>query len=102
MQCAEILTDCIVNNRLCDYEKTWQSRFNKEIQIGLKMRKVYEKLSPEDLKELFSLMKQHKEVLEKYGDFENHSKIIYALVSDAQMRSFLGDLLLHVFRDLHI
>jgi len=102
MQCAEILTDCIANNQISEYERLWQARFSKEIQIGLNMRKVYEKLSPQSLKELFALMKQHKEVLEKYGDFENHSRIIYALVSDAQMRSFLGDLLLHVFRDLHI
>jgi geranylgeranyl reductase family protein len=98
MRCAEILADCIVRNRLSEYEKKWQSRFSREMAVGLKIKKLYAELGGENLKKLFILLKKNKEILEELGDFENHSKVIYALVRSTGLRSFLGDIFLHIFR----
>ncbi|HTZ11191.1 MAG TPA: NAD(P)/FAD-dependent oxidoreductase, partial [Candidatus Margulisiibacteriota bacterium] len=98
MRCAEILAECIVTNRLSEYERKWQSRFSREIAVGLKIKKLYSELGEDNLRKLFTLLKKNKAVLEDLGDFENHSKVIYALVRSTGLRSFLGDIFLHIFR----
>jgi len=100
MRCAEILADCIINNRPLDYEKQWQIRFGREIEIGLKLRKLYSSLGQDNLAKLFSLLKENKDMLEEFGDFENHSKIVYALIKNNNFRNLLGDIFLHIFKDL--
>ena len=98
MRCAEILANCIINNRISDYEKEWQAKFGKEIQIGLKIRKIYRSLSQENINKLFTLLKRNKGILEKFGDFERHSLAISVLVNNNQLRSFLGDVLINMMR----
>ena len=100
MRCAEILVDCIINDRLADYQKQWQAKFSREIEIGLKIRKLYSSLSEDNLVRMFSLLKKNKAVLEELGDFENHSKVVYTLIKNADFRSLLGDIFFHIFKDL--
>jgi digeranylgeranylglycerophospholipid reductase len=101
MRCAEILAECILRNRLGNYEKQWQKKFSHEIDIGLKMRKLYAGLSDEGLTQIFSLLKKHKEFLEEVGDFENHSKVVYALVKDSRFRKLVGDIFFSLAGDLY-
>ena len=42
--CAEILADCITRGRLAEYEKHWLGKFGREIEVGLKMKRLYEEL----------------------------------------------------------
>jgi geranylgeranyl reductase family protein len=98
MRCVEILVDCIINDRLCDYEKNWKTRFNKEIQIGLKIRRLYESLGKDNLSKIFSLLKRNKGIIEKFGDFENHSKVIFALLDNLRSPTFLKKILLDIIR----
>ncbi len=101
MRCAEILANCILHNRLVDYEKQWKKKFSHEIEIGLKMRKLYAGLSEEGLTQVFSLLKKQKGLLEEMGDFENHSKVVYALVRDPRFRKLVGDIVFRLAGDLY-
>jgi digeranylgeranylglycerophospholipid reductase len=98
MRCAEVLAECIAAGRISEYERQWQSRFGRELEIGLKIKTIYAELGSENLKRIFNLLKENKHVLEELGDFENHSKVIYALIKNTGLRSILGDILLHIFR----
>lgn len=102
MRCAEILSDCIIKKKFNEYEKRWQDRFGREIQIGLKIRKVYESLSYDNIAKIFRLLKRNKGVLEKFGDFENHSKTLSALIKGSHLKSFLGKILLGIIKDIKI
>ena len=98
MRCAEILVDCIIKRKFKDYEKLWQKKFLREIEVGLRFRRLYEGLSKNNLAKLFALLKRNKGLLEKAGDFENHSKIIFALVKNTHLPSLFGDILLNIFK----
>lgn len=99
MRCAEILVDCIVENRFGDYEKEWKHRFWREVMIGLKLKQVYERLSHEDIRELFSALKENASIIEDYADFENHSKIISMLIKSPKLQFLLGKVIISLFED---
>ncbi len=101
MRCAEILAECILSNRINDYERRWQNKFSGEIDIGLKIRKLYSGLSDKNLAGVFLLFKKNKLLLEEMGDFENHSKVIYALLKDSRFRKLAGDIFLNLATDLY-
>jgi geranylgeranyl reductase family protein len=98
MRCAEILADCLINNKSYDYERQWRARFSREIEIGLKIRKLYASLDKENLTKIFSLFKKNKNVIEEFGDFENHSQVVYLLVKNTQLRNLLGKIFLNILR----
>lgn len=94
MRCAEILCDCIVNNRLNLYEKRWRSKFGSEIEFGLKIKRLYEELDDENLSKVFKLLKNNRGILERFADFDGHSDIILRLVKMDGAQKILGRLLL--------
>lgn len=102
MRCAEILVDCILNNKPRDYERMWRARFGREIEIGLKMRQIYNKLSYNNIKKIFDFLKNNVDLLEHFGDFENHSKVVSALVSNEGMKSLLGEALANIIKDIKL
>jgi len=77
LKTAEILVECIHEGKLVEYDQRWKSKFGKEIKFGLWARKVYERLNKneQELENIFSLFKEHKEFIERVANFENHSKI---------------------------
>lgn len=102
MRCAEILVDCILQNRLFDYERQWRQRFEREIQIGLKIRQIYQQLSNENIEKIFNLLKENVDILEQFGDFENHSKVISVFINTPRLYSFLGKLLINIVQDIKL
>jgi geranylgeranyl reductase family protein len=102
MRCAEILTDCILENRIKDYEHECKKRFGKEMEIGLKVRQVYQDLNPSETKKLFTVLKDHAEIIEKFGDFENHSKVLPLIIKDARLQVLLGRVLFGLLKDIFI
>jgi len=98
MRCAEILASCILQERFSDYEKEWRQRFEKEINIGLKFRQVYEGMSSEDADKLFSVLKNNRDVIERFADFENHSKVISMIIKDPQLQILLGKVFINMIK----
>jgi len=101
MRCAEILVDCLVENRPQDYEKTWKERFEREINSGIKIRRFYEKLSPNDIEEIFKVLKNNVDLIEEFGDFENHSKVLSLILKNPRLQVILGKVLINIFKDIY-
>jgi len=102
MRCAEILVDCIVQNKLCEYEKQWHAKFMREIKIGLNIRDIYENLNLENLTRLFLFFKKNKYIIEKFGDFENHSKVFSAILRNPHLQTLLNKALNSIIKDISI
>lgn len=100
MRCAEILADCISKNKPNEYEKAWKNRFAREISIGIKIRRLYEKLNHEDAKEIFAILKDNLSLIEEFGDFENHSRIISLFIRNPRLQVILGKVLINIFKDI--
>lgn len=101
MRCAEILVDCILQNRFDDYQKKWQERFSREINIGLKIRQIYTKMSQDNIEKIFAIFKENVAIIEKFGDFENHSKVISEIIKNPKLQILLGKVLFAVIRDMN-
>ncbi len=101
MRCAEILVDCILQNRFDDYQKKWQEKFSREINIGLKIRQVYSKLSQDNTKKLFTIFKDNVDTIEEFGDFENHSRVISEIIKKPKLQILLGKVLFAVIKDMN-
>lgn len=101
MRCAEILVDCILRNKPDDYQKKWQERFGREIDIGLKIRQVYTRLNPDNMGRLFSIFKENVSLIEKFGDFENHSKIISEIIKNPRLQILLGKVFFTLIKDMN-
>lgn len=102
MRCAEILVDCVINKRLCDYEKIWHDKFGREIEIGLQVRQIYQQLSHDTLAKLYAVLKKNADLFERFGDFENHSKFISAIFRTPGLQGILGKILLNVLKNIEI
>ena len=101
MRCADILVDCISQNRPDDYQKRWQERFGREINIGLKIRQIYTKLSQDNIAKLFAIFKENVNIIEKFGDFENHSKVISEIIKSPKLQILLGKVIFSLIKDIH-
>jgi digeranylgeranylglycerophospholipid reductase len=102
MRCAEILTDCISENRVKDYEHECVRRFGKEMEIGLKVRQIYQDLHPGDTKKLFTILRDNSEIIEEFGDFENHSRVLSLIIKDSRLQMLLGKVLFGLLKDIFI
>nr|MBP7217034.1 NAD(P)/FAD-dependent oxidoreductase [Candidatus Omnitrophota bacterium] len=100
MRCAEILVDCIVKDKLADYERLWKGRFEREIQIAHKVKTVYQHLSDKNLENVFCFLKDNVDVLEKFGDFENHSKVISIFLKNPRLKTLLGKIFIDIVKDI--
>lgn len=101
MRCAEILFDCLSQNRPDDYQKRWQERFGREITIGLKIRQIYTKLSQGNIDKMFAIFKENVNTIEKFGDFENHSKFISEIIKSPKLQILLGKVLFSIIKDIN-
>lgn len=102
MRCAEILVDCITKNRPQDYERLWRQRFEREIDIGLKLKKIYEGLDESDAERLFAVLKDNVGDIEKFGDFENHSRAVSAMLKDPRLQILLGKVFIGMVKKVFI
>jgi digeranylgeranylglycerophospholipid reductase len=102
MRCAEILADCILEDRINEYAQECHRRFGKEIEIGLKVRQIYQDLKPGDTKKLFTILRDNVEIIEKFGDFENHSRVLSLIIKDSRLQVLLGRVLFGLLKDIFI
>jgi len=53
LKSAELLAECIRDNRLDEYDRRLKRKFGKEIKFALKARKFYEEINEKELKNIF-------------------------------------------------
>jgi geranylgeranyl reductase family protein len=101
MRCADILVDCILENKPRDYHKKWLEKFGNEINVGLKMREIYTRLNQENIDKMFTILKENVETIEKFGDFETHSRVISEIIKNPRLQILFGRMLFTFFKDMN-
>jgi len=92
LKSASLLCDCIKEGRLSAYDSLWKQGLGREIKIGLVVRQIYQQLNYDELKKMFELLRSQKDLIEKIGDFENHSKLFLELFKRPQIYPHLASL----------
>ncbi len=98
MRGAEILADCIIKERLSQYDKLWKKKYGDEIRLALYFKNMYEKLNEKDLSIVFEIMRLSAKKIENIGDFESHSSIILELIKDKDIQNKLGSVLWNMLK----
>jgi flavin-dependent dehydrogenase len=83
-----------------DYEKKWKKEIGRELYFHLLIRRFLNKLSEQNLGKLLSLINEEKEIIEKKGDMDFASNVIFGLGRNPKfvlkffsvIPHFLGDL----------
>ena len=99
MKSAELLADAIKADDLTLYEKKWREEFEQEIKICLLARNVMENMGDDVLTRVFNYVKDNAKLIEKIGDFENHSSILWSLVLNPRTYPTIGTLLMGMVRN---
>ncbi len=66
---------------LSSYDREWRQVLQKEIQFGLKARKIYERLSDRELDDLFSAVSGRMSEMLSSSDFDRHSSVANIMLS---------------------
>ena len=85
LKSAELLAECIRDNRLDEYDRRLKRKFGKEIKFALKARKFYEEINEKELKNIFMLFKKNADFIEKVANFENHSVIFIEILKNPKI-----------------
>lgn len=93
LKSAEILAECVREGKLGEYDKRLKKKFKREIKLGLKGRRIYEKLNNNELEEIFLIFKRNARFIEKTADFENHSKIFIGIFKNPKIFMEAGKIL---------
>ena len=93
LSCAQLAAEVAVNalggeptaKKLRAYEQAVMKRFGREFKLGIRVRKIFERMTDEDLNSIFELLKREDvqaQVL-KHFDFDHHEKLLRALLTKA-------------------
>ncbi len=99
MRAAELLADAIKEGDLSLYERKWNEQFEKEVKICLLARNVMENMSEDVLTKVFSYVKDNVSLIERIGDFENHSTVLWSLIMNPQTYPTIGTLIMGVVKN---
>jgi digeranylgeranylglycerophospholipid reductase len=99
MKSAELLADAIKEGDLSLYEKKWSEEFEQEIKVCLLVRYIMENMGEDVLARIFSYVKENSNLIEKIGDFENHSSILWSLVLNPRTYPTIGSLLMGMIKN---
>ena len=99
MKSAELLADAIKEGDLSLYEKKWAEEFEQEIKVCLLTRYILENMGEDVLKRIFSYVKENAELIDKIGDFENHSSVLWSLVLNPRTYPTIGSLLMGMIKN---
>ena len=93
MRSAELLADAIKAGDLSLYSSKWMEEFEREIKICLLLRNMMENMGDGLANQIFDYLKQNASLIEKIGDFENHSSILWGLISNPRTYPTVGSLI---------
>jgi geranylgeranyl reductase family protein len=99
MKSAEILAEAIKENNLASYALKWAEEFEREVKICLLIRYVMENMGDDVLKKMFDYVRDNAALIEKIGDFENHSSIMWGLISNPRTYPTIGALLMGMIKN---
>ncbi|MFH1347162.1 MAG: NAD(P)/FAD-dependent oxidoreductase [Candidatus Margulisiibacteriota bacterium] len=99
MKSAELLADAIKEGNLPLYEKKWSEEFEQEIKVCLLIRNILENMGDDVLSRVFSYVRENVSLIEKIGDFENHSSILWSLVLNPRTYPTIGSLLMGMVKN---
>ena len=85
LKSAELLAECIRDNRLDEYDRRLKKKYGREIKFGLKARKLYEEINEKELKNIFMLFKENIGIIERAANFENHSVIFIEIFKNPKI-----------------
>jgi geranylgeranyl reductase family protein len=85
LKSAELLAECIRDNRLDEYDRRLKKKYGREIKFGLKARKLYEEVNEKELKNIFMLFKKNAGIIERAANFENHSAIFIEILKNPKI-----------------
>jgi len=85
LKSAELLTECIRDNKLDEYDRRLKKKYGREIKFGLKARKLYEEINEKELKNIFMLFKKNAGIIERAANFENHSVIFIEILKNPKI-----------------
>ncbi len=100
LKAASILASCIKERRLQEYDSRWKRELVSEIKIGLKARQFYRRLDKDELSKIFWILKTQKSLIEKIGDFENHSRLLLEIIKKPRLYPQIGTLLPMFFKKI--
>ncbi|MGC8817009.1 MAG: geranylgeranyl reductase family protein [Candidatus Hadarchaeum sp.] len=92
LSCAKIAAETVIKafdqgsfDELDNYPRAVMRKFGTEFTIGARVKKVFDRMSNEDLDLLSAFLDQSeaREILLKNFDFDHHEKLITALISKA-------------------
>lgn len=96
---AEILALAIKENDLRSYQGRWDENFGQEIKFCLLARYIMENIDPEVLKRVFDYVKDNASLIEKVGDFENHSSVLWSLAANPRTYPTIGSIVMGVMKN---
>ncbi|HVN67338.1 MAG TPA: NAD(P)/FAD-dependent oxidoreductase, partial [Candidatus Sulfotelmatobacter sp.] len=99
LKAAELLADAIKEGNLANYQAKWAEEFGQEIKLCLLLRNVMENMGDDVLKKVFEYIRDNAGLIEKIGDFENHSSIVWSLISNPRTYPTIGTLLMGMARN---
>jgi geranylgeranyl reductase family protein len=99
MKSAELLAEAIKNGDLSLYKKKWAEDYEQEIKICLLARYIMENMDVSVLHRLFDYLKENVKMIEKMGDFENHSSVLWSLVFNPRTYPAIGTLLFGMLKN---
>lgn len=99
MKSAEFLADAIREGDLSLYEKRWKEEFEQETKICLLARYTMENMGQDVLARIFNFIKENVGLVEKIGDFENHSSVLWSLVLNPRTYPTIGSLVMGMIKN---
>lgn len=99
MRSAEMLSECILKEKFSDYNLLWKKRFGKEVNLALKARQVFYKLTDNDIEKLFSFIKERSDIIENKGDFENHSQLVWEFLKYPRLSKDILGIFLKIVKE---
>lgn len=99
MRSAELLADAIKDGDLGIYEKRWSEEFEQEVKVCLLARNIMENMDEGVLKRMFDYLKENANLIERIGDFENHSSILWSLVLNPRTYPTIGSVLMGMVKN---
>jgi geranylgeranyl reductase family protein len=98
MRGAEMLCECILKDRFLEYSNIWKKRFGREIETALKMRRLFSRLTGNDIEKIFTFIKENVDIIEKKGDFENHSQLVWEFLKHATVPKDIFSILFKIIK----
>ncbi|MEW6222551.1 MAG: NAD(P)/FAD-dependent oxidoreductase [Candidatus Hadarchaeota archaeon] len=92
LSCAKIASDVAVKvlgepswKNLAEYESRVRKKFGMEVQMGLRARRAFQRMSDDDLDAVVELLRDEdvKKLVDENFSFDDHGKLLVALMKNA-------------------